>query len=167
MFIFAAPFLAFTGFAGYLSDKFSKRSIVVLCKFAEIVIMALGGVGFYVYWPRPASLAFLYVVLFLMGTHSAFFGPGKYGILPEMLREERSAAGQRLHPDVDVPGDHLRHRPWPAAADGRRPAVDRLDGLHRHRRRSARSTALLVRRVPPANPELEVRVVGARPFRRT
>jgi acyl-[acyl-carrier-protein]-phospholipid O-acyltransferase/long-chain-fatty-acid--[acyl-carrier-protein] ligase len=28
----------------------------------------------------------LFFVLFLMGTHSAFFGPAKYGILPEMLR---------------------------------------------------------------------------------
>jgi acyl-[acyl-carrier-protein]-phospholipid O-acyltransferase/long-chain-fatty-acid--[acyl-carrier-protein] ligase len=86
MLIFAAPFLAFTGYAGYLSDKFSKRSIVIICKLAEVVIMALGGLGFYVYW-TSGSLAFLYAVLFLMGTHSAFFGPGKYGILPEMLRE--------------------------------------------------------------------------------
>ena len=29
----------------------------------------------------------LLVVLFLMGTHSAFFGPGKYGILPELFRK--------------------------------------------------------------------------------
>ena len=87
MFIFSAPFLAFTGYAGYLSDKFSKRHIVVICKLAEIVIMGLGGVGFYLYW-KSGSLAFLYFVLFLMGTHSAFFGPGKYGILPELLRDE-------------------------------------------------------------------------------
>ena len=87
MLIFAAPFLAFTGFAGYLSDKFGKRGIIILCKLAEIVIMALGGLGFYIYW-KSDSLVFLYFVLFLMGTHSAFFGPGKYGILPEMLREE-------------------------------------------------------------------------------
>lgn len=86
MFVFAAPFLAFTGFAGYLSDKFGKRGIIVLCKFAEVIIMALGGLGFYIYW-KSGSLLFLYFVLFLMGTHSAFFGPGKYGILPEMLRE--------------------------------------------------------------------------------
>ena len=86
MLIFAAPFLAFTGYAGYLSDKFSKRSIVIICKLAEVAIMALGGLGFYIYW-TSGSLAFLYAVLFLMGTHSAFFGPGKYGILPEMLRE--------------------------------------------------------------------------------
>ena len=50
MLIFAAPFLAFTGFAGYLSDKFGKRGIVIICKLAEIVIMALGGLGFYIYW---------------------------------------------------------------------------------------------------------------------
>src|SRR5688572_155743 len=52
MLIFAAPFLAFTGYAGYLSDKFSKRKIIILCKFAEIIIMALGGIGFYIYWTR-------------------------------------------------------------------------------------------------------------------
>ena len=45
MIVFAAPFLMFTGFAGYLSDKFSKRKIIIICKFAEIVIMALGGLG--------------------------------------------------------------------------------------------------------------------------
>ncbi|MCA9209560.1 MAG: hypothetical protein KDA55_14445, partial [Planctomycetales bacterium] len=33
------------------------------------------------------GFAGLLVVLFLMGTQSTFFGPGKYGILPEMLRE--------------------------------------------------------------------------------
>lgn len=86
MFVFAAPFLAFTGYAGYLSDKFGKRGIIITCKFAEVVIMALGGLGFYIYW-KSGSLVFLYVVLFMMGAHSAFFGPGKYGILPEMLRE--------------------------------------------------------------------------------
>ena len=86
MLVFAAPFLAFTGFAGYLSDKFSKRTIIVLCKVAEIVVMALGGLGFYLY-TQNGSLTFAYAVLFLMGAQSAFFGPGKYGILPEMLRE--------------------------------------------------------------------------------
>lgn len=87
MFLFAAPFLAFTGFAGYLSDKFSKRNIVVLCKVAEIGVMALGGIAFYRFG-QDHSMWHLYAVLFLMATHSAFFGPAKYGILPEMLRDE-------------------------------------------------------------------------------
>jgi hypothetical protein len=60
MLVFAAPFLMFTGFAGYLSDKFSKRKIIILCKVAEIVIMALGGLGFYLLrttarWSLPTS----------------------------------------------------------------------------------------------------------------
>lgn len=90
MFLFAAPFLAFTGYAGFLSDKFSKRNIVVLCKIAEIGVMALGAVAFYRFG-QDQSMWHLYAVLFLMATHSAFFGPAKYGILPEML------------PDVHLP----------------------------------------------------------------
>ena len=49
--------------------------------------MAAGAVAFCLY-ARGGSLGFLYVVLFFMGAHSAFFGPAKYGILPEMLRGE-------------------------------------------------------------------------------
>lgn len=82
--IFGIPFLLVTGFAGYLADKYSKRTIIISCKIAEIFIMAAGAVAFSLY--TPGHLGFLYVVLFLMGTHSGFFGPAKYGILPEMLR---------------------------------------------------------------------------------
>ena len=83
--IFSLPFVLFSGFAGYLSDRFSKRSIIVLCKAAEIGIMLLGMFAFLSY--GTTGYRGLLVVLFLMGTHSAFFGPGKYGILPELFRE--------------------------------------------------------------------------------
>lgn len=86
MFIFSLPFVLFSGFAGFLSDRHSKRPMVILCKVAEIAVMGLGVFGFLYY--DQVGLAGLFVVLFLMGTQSAFFGPGKYGILPEMLREE-------------------------------------------------------------------------------
>ncbi|MCC6492288.1 MAG: MFS transporter [Pirellulales bacterium] len=82
--IFGIPFLLVTGFAGYLADKHSKRTIIISCKAAEIFIMGAGALAFSLY--APGHLGFLYVVLFLMGTHSGFFGPAKYGILPEMLR---------------------------------------------------------------------------------
>jgi MFS family permease len=83
--LFSLPFVLFSGFAGYLSDRYSKRTMIVLCKVAEIGIMLLGMVGFLAY----ARIGYpgLLLVLFLMGTHSAFFGPGKYGILPELFRE--------------------------------------------------------------------------------
>lgn len=151
MLIFAAPFLAFTGYAGYLSDKFGKRSIIIVCKLAEIVIMALGGLGFYIYW-KTGSLAFLYFVLFLMGTHSAFFGPPKYGILPEMLREEDLPRGNgfilMLTFLAIIFGTGLAGalaedgRLWLASTSCMVIAV------------VGTVTALLVRRVPPANPGL-------------
>lgn len=152
MLIFAAPFLAFTGYAGYLSDKHGKRGIVILCKLAEIVIMSLGGLGFYFYW-KTGSLAFLYFVLFLMGTHSAFFGPGKYGILPELLREKDLPAangfilmstflaiifGTGLAGALKADG-----RLWLGSAACVLIAV------------IGAATSLLVRRVPPANASLQ------------
>ncbi|QDU62277.1 Lysophospholipid transporter LplT [Planctomycetes bacterium Pan216] len=81
MIIFSAPFLLLSGFAGFLSDRYSKRTIVVLSKVAEIVVVALGMVAFW-YGSYNAAL----VVLCLLGIQSSFFGPPKYGILPEMLR---------------------------------------------------------------------------------
>ncbi len=83
-YVFAAAFLIFSGFAGFLSDRFSKRRIVILAKVAEIFIMLFGMIGF-IFFDR-IGVTGMFVVLFLMGTHSAFFGPSKYGILPEMIR---------------------------------------------------------------------------------
>src|SRR5438132_6243672 len=85
MMVFSLPFVLFSGFAGYLSDRYSKRTVIVACKIAEIGIMLLGVVAFRAYgWTGYAGLL---LVLWFMGTHSAFFGPGKYGILPELFRE--------------------------------------------------------------------------------
>lgn len=80
MILFAWPFIAFSGFAGFLSDRFSKRKIIILCKAAEFLIVLLGMLGFLTH-----NLFVLLAVLCLMGVHSAFFGPSKYGILPELL----------------------------------------------------------------------------------
>ena len=86
MMVFSFPFILFSGYAGYLSDRYSKRTVIVLAKLAEIAIMVLGMIGFFQYgWTGYAGLL---VVLFLMGLHSAFFGPGKYGILPELFRND-------------------------------------------------------------------------------
>lgn len=92
LFIFALPFLLFSGIAGYISERQSKRTVIVLTKVAEIFVMLVGLVVLLSYWltgVAPESLtglAGLFAVLFLMGAQSAFFGPGKFGILPETLR---------------------------------------------------------------------------------
>lgn len=85
MIVFAGAILVFTGIAGWLADKTSKRSLIIASKAAEIVVMALGMVGFLMY----GSIGFggMLVVLFLMGAQTAFFGPPKYGILPETIHD--------------------------------------------------------------------------------
>ena len=86
--VFALPFVLFSGIAGYLSDRNSKYGVIVRCKIAELVIMLLGVVGFWMYSRSglsPAVITVLTGILFLMGTQSALFGPSKYGVLPELF----------------------------------------------------------------------------------
>lgn len=82
--VFVIPFLLFTALAGKFADRFSKRNIIVWVKVAEIAVMSIGCVAF---WFHSAFA--LYGVLFLMATHSAFFAPAKYGIVPELVRTEQ------------------------------------------------------------------------------
>jgi MFS family permease len=89
-FCFSVPFILFSGYAGYLSDRHSKWLVIFLSKVAEIVIMGLALALFFVKGGAAVGvvLAILFcVVAFLMGTQSAFFGPGKYGILPELFTD--------------------------------------------------------------------------------
>src|SRR5262245_29270807 len=71
MALFSIPFLLFSSYAGFLSERYSKRTVIVLCKVAEIGIVLLGMVAFAA-WHYSGMIGLL-VVVFLMGTHSAFF----------------------------------------------------------------------------------------------
>lgn len=79
--VFAIPFVLLSGYCGYLSDIYSKRTVVVLSKVLEIVVM-VGGLFAFLAGSVHAMLA----ILFFMGAQSALFGPSKYGILPELFR---------------------------------------------------------------------------------
>jgi len=78
--VFVVPFLLVLPYAGRLADRLSKRDIVVWTKLSEVAVM-LAGVGAFLL----ASVWALYAVLFMMATQSAFFGPSKYGIIPELV----------------------------------------------------------------------------------
>lgn len=85
---FALPFCLLSGLGGYLSDRVSKRSVVVGCKVAEIVIM---GMALWILWSGDAGVSQLKLLIFvlaLMGAQSAIFGPSKYGILPEIFERK-------------------------------------------------------------------------------
>lgn len=66
--------------AGSLSDRYQKRNIILATRLIEIVCTSLGLYFFYIH-----SVVGGYVVLILMASHTAVFGPAKMGILPEML----------------------------------------------------------------------------------
>lgn len=89
--IFILPFFLFSATAGQLADKFEKSMLIRRVKIAEIVIMCLASVGFYL-----MSAPILLTVLFLMGTQSTLFGPLKYSILPQHLLEDELLGGNGM-----------------------------------------------------------------------
>ena len=89
--LFILPFFLFSATAGQIAEKYEKSRLIRLIKLAEIAIMVLGAVGLFL-----GSLPMLIGVLFLMGAQSALFGPVKYSILPQVLREEELVGGNAL-----------------------------------------------------------------------
>ena len=80
---FLVPFVLLAGVSGFFADRFSKRSVMIACKVAEIAIMVLGTVAI-----LSGNVWAMFAVLFLMGSQSAFFSPSKYGSIPEIVRTE-------------------------------------------------------------------------------
>lgn len=82
--LFILPFFIFSGLAGQLADRFSKVTLVKKVKLAEVLIMLFGALAL-----QSQNLVLLFITLFLMGTQSAFFGPIKYALLPEIFKRQK------------------------------------------------------------------------------
>jgi acyl-[acyl-carrier-protein]-phospholipid O-acyltransferase/long-chain-fatty-acid--[acyl-carrier-protein] ligase len=78
--VFVVPYLLFSGYAGYLADRFDKRSVVIVGKIAEILVMALALAAL-----SLQSILLLVLTLFLLSSQAAVVSPAKYGLLPETL----------------------------------------------------------------------------------
>lgn len=89
--LFILPYVLFSGIAGQLADRFDKALILKAVKAAEIAIMAIAGFGF-----ATRSIEVMLGALFLMGVHSTFFAPAKYGLLPEVLHDAELVGGNAL-----------------------------------------------------------------------
>lgn len=89
--LFILPFFLFSVLAGQLADRFPKPTLIRWVKAAELVIMLMAAAGFLLH-----SLPVLLTALFLMGAQSAFFGPLKFGILPQLLGEDELVGGNAL-----------------------------------------------------------------------
>ena len=89
--LFILPFFLFSASAGQLADKYEKSALVRRIKLLEIAIMLCAAIAFYL-----ESIPALFVLLFFMGAQSSFFGPVKYGILPQHLKEKELTGGNGL-----------------------------------------------------------------------
>lgn len=89
--LFILPFFLFSATAGQLADKYDKAGLARLSKVLEIVIMGVAAAGFWLH-----SLSWLLAALFLLGLQSTLFGPVKYSILPQHLREDELVGGNAL-----------------------------------------------------------------------
>lgn len=79
---FALPFLLFLGWAGSLADRIAKDKILRITKFAEVLIMAFAILAIF-----TANPWLLLITVFAMSTQSAFFGPVKYGLIPDLVEQ--------------------------------------------------------------------------------
>jgi MFS family permease len=89
--LFILPFFLFSALAGQLADTIEKTRVIRMVKTAEIFIMIVGAAGIYLH-----NIPMMLVALFAMGVHSTFFGPIKYAILPQHLKEDEVLGGTGL-----------------------------------------------------------------------
>jgi predicted MFS family arabinose efflux permease len=89
--LFIMPFFLFSAIGGQLADKYDKAQLIRYIKLAEIIIMSFGALCFLI-----ESTVGLMVMLFLMGSQTAFFGPAKYGLIPQHLNDDELIGGNAL-----------------------------------------------------------------------
>ncbi|SFG41709.1 Predicted arabinose efflux permease, MFS family [Novosphingobium sp. CF614] len=95
--IFIIPFFLLSALAGQMADMRDKARLIRVIKACEIAIMVVGGAGLALAWQGIAlhalAIPLMLLALFAMGVHSTFFGPIKYAILPQHLKEGEVLAG--------------------------------------------------------------------------
>jgi MFS family permease len=89
--LFILPFFLLSALSGQLADDHDKSRLIRLIKSAEIGIMLVGGAGILL-----ANIPVMLVAVLAMGIHSTFFGPIKYAILPQHLRQDEVLGGTGL-----------------------------------------------------------------------
>jgi MFS family permease len=95
--LFILPFFLLSALSGQLADMRDKAPIIRTVKLAEIGIMLVGALAF---WLAMSGAAFAVPLMLTgvlaMGIHSTFFGPIKYAILPQHLKPDEVLGGTGL-----------------------------------------------------------------------
>lgn len=82
------PFVLFAPVAGWFSDRYSKRAVLVAMLIAQAVILLMAGACFEAAWGTTSILLAL-GAFFLLSTQATFFSPAKMGILKELVGSRR------------------------------------------------------------------------------
>ena len=78
------PFVVFAPWAGWVADRFSKKKVVGLALIAQILGLGVLAFGLFIQNLTVGLSGF-----FLLAIQTAFFSPGKKGILKELIGSER------------------------------------------------------------------------------
>ncbi len=78
------PFILLSGYAGQISDKYSKRKVMYWVKVAEIPIATIAMIGFFTH-----NLWLSLAAMLMLSVQSSFFGPAKYGVIPEIVHDDQ------------------------------------------------------------------------------
>lgn len=89
--LFVLPFFLFSAMAGQIADRYEKSRLIRGVKLLEIAVALLAGAALFL-----QSLTLMFVVLFLLGSQSSFFGPLKFSILPQHLHETELVGGNGM-----------------------------------------------------------------------
>src|SRR5690349_7731774 len=89
--LFILPFFLFSALAGQLADKYEKSRLIRQTRLIEVFLMCLGAVALY-FSHVPSLLG----VIFLMGVLATIFGPLKYSLMPQHLRQSELVGGNAL-----------------------------------------------------------------------
>lgn len=91
MALFIAPMFIFSAWSGLLAERMEKSRLIIKLKYLELIIALLATSALLL-----GNYVLMIVVLMLFGLQSAFFGPTKYGLLPERLQTHELMAGNGI-----------------------------------------------------------------------
>ena len=92
---FSLPAILFSGLAGVLVDRASKRKVMVVTTAARTVVLGLL-LLVNLEWPWPLLMGMLYLMTFVFSTLSQFFGPAEGALIPQLVPKRHLIAANSL-----------------------------------------------------------------------
>ncbi|HKU91008.1 MAG TPA: MFS transporter [Steroidobacteraceae bacterium] len=89
--LFILPFFLFSAIAGQLADKYEKSRLIRQTRFVEVLLMLCAAAALYF-----GHLPSLFTLIFLLGVLATIFGPLKYSLMPQHLRQSELVGGNAL-----------------------------------------------------------------------